>query len=433
MNEEISFGDFRESQPRAGIPPSHNPHYALGWVGLVEPTGFPVFVDLDTMRQLELHAQSNIAVELGGVLLGERRVDAGGAPFVIVRDALAAEHYEATRGSFKFTHDTWQAITRQREAYPPDLEMVGWYHTHPDWSVFLSSMDLFICDHFFNHPLDLALVIDPIRDDRGWFVWGGEDGKSIARTPGFYVFAHRGRSQELAAVVESYNEVLSMQTDPRFRTVHATGGGAAPVVHVLPPPMSAGFWALGLLAAAQLLLVTWIAVRWTLPSPQSVALEAQLNSLGERRAAELQAQAYRDLLVSLAERTPEEQGLVARWTAAVDANRQMQTALQGHAALQEKLLSEQGILSAKLSAAEQTGRDLERQLAEKNGEIERLKKSAAPVPAGGGEVAADSNDIWTRWLYWAAAAVFLVAAIGGGYWLGRRGWLERWISRDLDE
>jgi proteasome lid subunit RPN8/RPN11 len=40
--------------------------------------------------------------------------------------------------------------------------MVGWYHTHPDWGVFLSSMDMFICDNFFN-KLDVAYVIDPWR------------------------------------------------------------------------------------------------------------------------------------------------------------------------------------------------------------------------------------------------------------------------------
>ena len=81
--------------------------------------------------------------------------DEEGRPFVVVTDSLRAQHYESTKGSFKFTHDTWSAITREREQFPAELQMVGWYHTHPDWGVFLSGMDMFICDNFFNKTLRL--------------------------------------------------------------------------------------------------------------------------------------------------------------------------------------------------------------------------------------------------------------------------------------
>src|SRR5262245_24827620 len=99
---------------------------------------------------MEEHALSDTAVELGGVLLGGHYEDEAGRPFVVVTDSLRARHYESTKGSFKFTHDTWSAISREREQFPAELQMVGWYHTHPDWGVFLSGMDMFICDNFFN-------------------------------------------------------------------------------------------------------------------------------------------------------------------------------------------------------------------------------------------------------------------------------------------
>src|SRR5262245_25919176 len=99
---------------------------------------------------MEDHAQSDTTVELGGVLLGGVHEDEDGKPFVVVTDSLRAQHYESTKGSFKFTHDTWSQITREREEFPAELQMVGWYHTHPDWGVFLSGMDMFICDNFFN-------------------------------------------------------------------------------------------------------------------------------------------------------------------------------------------------------------------------------------------------------------------------------------------
>ena len=79
--------------------------------------------------------------------------------------------------------------------------MVGWYHTHPDWSVFLSGMDMFICDHFFNRPLDVALVIDPCRQDRGFFQWTGDADPRVRRTSGFYLIASRFRRFELRRAV----------------------------------------------------------------------------------------------------------------------------------------------------------------------------------------------------------------------------------------
>ena len=61
----------------------------------------------DAMVDMENHAQTNTSVELGGVLLGGQYVDSQGEPFVVVSDCLRADHFEATKGSFKFTHETW--------------------------------------------------------------------------------------------------------------------------------------------------------------------------------------------------------------------------------------------------------------------------------------------------------------------------------------
>ena len=49
--------------------------------------------------------------------------------------------------------------------------MIGWYHTHPGFGIFLSDMDVFICDNFFNLPWQVAFVYDPLGGDEGNFVW----------------------------------------------------------------------------------------------------------------------------------------------------------------------------------------------------------------------------------------------------------------------
>ena len=110
------------------------------------------------------------SVELGGIMLGHECVDdQTGEPFVWVTESLEAKHYENTQASFTYTHDSWEEITRERDRLYPDLDIVGWYHTHPDFGIFLSSHDLFIHRNFFNQPLQVAYVVDPIRQTRGLF------------------------------------------------------------------------------------------------------------------------------------------------------------------------------------------------------------------------------------------------------------------------
>ena len=102
-------------------------------------------------------------------------------PFVWITEALEAKHYENTQASFTYTHDSWEEITRERDAEFPDLDIVGWYHTHPDFGIFLSSHDLFIHHNFFAQPLQVAYVVDPIRQTRGVLpVAGRPDGARSA-------------------------------------------------------------------------------------------------------------------------------------------------------------------------------------------------------------------------------------------------------------
>ncbi len=218
MNSEIQFGDLQQTQPKSALRPDQDAHFLVATVGLVGEHELAIYVDLDVMRDMEAHARTNTNVELGGVMLGKQAVDADGQPFVWISDCLRARHYEATKGSFKFTHDTWSQITRDRKQYRPDLEMVGWYHTHPGWSVFLSGMDLFICNHFFNRPLDVALVIDPVADDRGWFQWSEPEKPVTKKTGGFYLTTNRFRAQELDFFSRQYNRQPLANPDPRYFT-----------------------------------------------------------------------------------------------------------------------------------------------------------------------------------------------------------------------
>ncbi|MCD6352320.1 MAG: Mov34/MPN/PAD-1 family protein, partial [Armatimonadetes bacterium] len=89
------------------------------------------------------HAESDTAREVGGLLVG--RVLAGDdGPMVVVEDALPARHAEAGSAHVTFTHESWSEWYQLLDEQYEGLQIVGWYHSHPNFGIFLSDHDLFI-------------------------------------------------------------------------------------------------------------------------------------------------------------------------------------------------------------------------------------------------------------------------------------------------
>lgn len=288
MADEIQFGEVEQNGPERALRPDEDRHYAVVVVGEPQPSDLPIFIDFEAHAEMEQHAAENLSVELGGVLLGRACTDAKGRPFLVVSDCIRAEHYESTRGSFKFTHETWAAITRERQRAAPDLQMVGWYHTHPGWGVFLSGMDLFICDNFFSKPLDIAYVIDPCRHERGTFQWTDstrtESNRSVQPTGGYYLIASRFRSAELAAYRTELIRPMPTTSSVLAPALRTTADVArAPVAD---PTQMLTIAILGMLVA-QLLLIAVLALKVLLPGRSPGGDERELAAAADKINAAL--------------------------------------------------------------------------------------------------------------------------------------------------
>ena len=133
---------------------------------------FQVVYRQSALDAIHLHGQTRTDVELCGVLLGTGCRDAHG-PYLLVEHAIPGTSASSRSTNVTFTADTWQQIQTVMDRDFPDKKMVGWYHTHPGFGIFLSGMDVFICDNFFNLPWQVAFVYDPIGGDEGNFVWRG--------------------------------------------------------------------------------------------------------------------------------------------------------------------------------------------------------------------------------------------------------------------
>jgi proteasome lid subunit RPN8/RPN11 len=109
--------------------------------------------------------------EVGGILVGRTAAD-GGLP--LVTGAIPAISADEQRATLTFTQETWAHVHRTLEReFPPDEQIVGWYHSHPGFGVFLSGHDLFIHEHFFSAPSQIAVVVDPRAQREGVFAWRG--------------------------------------------------------------------------------------------------------------------------------------------------------------------------------------------------------------------------------------------------------------------
>jgi proteasome lid subunit RPN8/RPN11 len=276
MNDELMFGELREELPVSEERPDQIQSFAVEDMPSADPLArsmdLRVFVDIDVMRELESHANDNTDVELGGVLMGRQAIDGEGRPFVVVTDSIRAQHYQATRGSFKFTHETWEQITRDRDQMPHSLRMVGWYHTHPGWGVFLSGMDDFICENFFARPLDLALVLDPCRQEHGWFQW--DEGRTRL-TAAVSWFSRQNRAAELKAFAATYSQEYEMaiQRNPiRSQTV-----APGTTVQIVEGERRSDWPLLAVLAvqAIVLLLVAWMVARQPVAESSTASTSAR--------------------------------------------------------------------------------------------------------------------------------------------------------------
>jgi len=128
-----------------------------------------VTIEGEVLRQIRQHARSNSKTEVCGVLIGEE-IGSGMSITARIPGLNAAQ-----AGTYvTFTQDTWEHIYKIKDKDFPDERIVGWYHSHPGFGVFLSDHDTFIHKNFFSSAMQVAWVYDPHSDEEGCFGWAGE-------------------------------------------------------------------------------------------------------------------------------------------------------------------------------------------------------------------------------------------------------------------
>ena len=162
-----------------------------------------LLIDGEVVRQIRQHARSSTKAEICGVLIGQDRDGV-----VRVEASIAGRNADEAGAHVTFTQDTWEYIYKIKDQTFPDERIVGWYHSHPGFGVFLSEHDTFIHKNFFSSPGQVAWVFDPHSDEEGCFGWVG--GK-IERLTQIAVTDRRGG--ECADETPKPDPVLAIEKD----------------------------------------------------------------------------------------------------------------------------------------------------------------------------------------------------------------------------
>ncbi|MFX1549287.1 MAG: Mov34/MPN/PAD-1 family protein [Promethearchaeota archaeon] len=134
---------------------------------------FPIYIYEDTIEEIKILCKSS-RLEIFGYLIGnilkwnekiytfiEESLFLFGA---IYSDKTFTSQIEGTAGLYQ---KKFQRIKKKRRN--ENLRIIGWWHSHPNLGCFLSSTDLLTQKYFFPHEYQVALVIDPIRNEFEFF------------------------------------------------------------------------------------------------------------------------------------------------------------------------------------------------------------------------------------------------------------------------
>ncbi len=167
----------RGRDPTERPPPGDRRGTAIVDPGRANPPNLPVYVTRSAYRQMVRHAQQGAEFEVGGFLLGGYHAWQG-HPYVDVTTPVPALKAQSAKTHLTFSNEAQREFHAGLSRYP-GLAVLGWYHTHPGYSVFLSEYDLFVQRSFFREPHHVAVVIDPRQhfkhDQVGVFVWDEGD------------------------------------------------------------------------------------------------------------------------------------------------------------------------------------------------------------------------------------------------------------------
>jgi len=135
---------------------------------------FDVYLSHHAVASMMSHAarEAPRMLEVMGFMLGDVS-SWEGAIYTTVRD-VATTDLKSTPSKVRFDRDALPKLFGGLDGSGFDYILVGWYHSHPGHTCFLSKTDLETQRTMFDQPYHIALVIDPLSEDIKAFKLSGD-------------------------------------------------------------------------------------------------------------------------------------------------------------------------------------------------------------------------------------------------------------------
>jgi 26S proteasome regulatory subunit N11 len=173
--------EVRREVPNRPPPPNPTPHEWLSKESLDLFEGmsrsekaFDIYLSTHAERRMRFQAVKAAPnrLEVMGLLLGEvNRWE--GRDYVMVR-GVGTTDLENTPAKVRFDPDALPGLFRDLDGAGFDYVIVGWYHSHPGHTCFLSRTDMHTQRTLFDQPYHCALVVDPVIEEIKAFKLSGD-------------------------------------------------------------------------------------------------------------------------------------------------------------------------------------------------------------------------------------------------------------------
>lgn len=178
-----------------------------------------VFIHQHTWRSIWQHSVRDNSIEIGGALLGRYGIE-NGQRFLLITDVFHQPlEYSEDPTLLRFTRlffDDLETYIDDINKQHPDILRLGLYHTHPGYGVFLSQTDEDTLRGVFNLPHQIAMVVDPVKQEDGIFFCSD---KKISPRAGYILYdskdpaysPHKGQTNN--PYVAQYNSLIQLNKD----------------------------------------------------------------------------------------------------------------------------------------------------------------------------------------------------------------------------
>ncbi|MEW5759796.1 MAG: hypothetical protein AB1779_03405 [Candidatus Thermoplasmatota archaeon] len=154
-------------------------------------------------------------LEVMGLLIGDvyrwkRKI------YTVVDDIVTTE-LDATTISVKFKKSSLGELAKVLDSIEYDYIIVGWYHSHPGFTSFISDKDIETQSRIFNRPYHVSIVVDPILKEMKAFKF---EKNSFYETH-FVIFRDEDRKRPLSKeytrkILEYIDYVVKKQIYPKL-------------------------------------------------------------------------------------------------------------------------------------------------------------------------------------------------------------------------